>query len=82
MITLSLSFGLLAECVNIPTTNNQFNVISGRHIKSIKDIVKVLQGKGKEENKKLEGTSFGFHKFAIFDYPVFFLERIFVSNFF
>ena len=75
-ITLCISIGLLAECIFIPGTNQYVNV-SNKYVKSIKDIIKNVQGKGKEENKKLEGTSFGFLKFAIFDYPIMFLERIF-----
>jgi len=41
-------------------------------------VLKFLQGKSKEENKKIEGTSFGFPKMALLDYPVIYLEKIFV----
>jgi hypothetical protein len=39
-------------------------------------LIKGLQGKGKDENKKLEGSNFGFQKFGIVDYPLLYLERL------
>ena len=53
--------------------------VNNSMIKFVKDVVKSLQGKGKEENRKLEGNSFGFLKNGILDYPIIFLERLFVS---
>jgi fused-like protein len=73
-VTLSLSFGLLCECINISQT---FFVFNPKFIKLIKEIVKGIQGRGKEENKKIEGTSFGFPRNAILDYPFMYLEKIF-----
>jgi fused-like protein len=52
-------------------------VFNTKFIKLIKEIVKGTQGRGKEENKKIEGTSFGFPKNAILDYPFIYLEKIF-----
>jgi hypothetical protein len=48
-------------------------------IKSIKDMIKAMQGRGRDENKKLEGTCFGFPKNAILDYPFLYLEKVFVK---
>ena len=38
-----------------------------------------MQGRGRDENKKIEGTVFGFPKNAILDYPLLYLEKIFVN---
>ena len=42
----------------------------------MRELIKGLQGKGKEENKKLEGSNFGFPKFGIIDYPLLYIERL------
>jgi hypothetical protein len=49
-----------------------------KFIKAIKDMIKTMQGRGRDENKKLEGTFFGFPKNAILDYPFLYLEKVFV----
>jgi hypothetical protein len=41
-------------------------------------MVRAMQGRGRDENKKIEGTAFGFPKNAILDYPLLYLEKIFV----
>jgi hypothetical protein len=48
-------------------------------MKMIKEIIKNIQGRGREENKKVEGTSFGYPKNGLLDYPIFYLERLFVK---
>lgn len=45
-------------------------------------MIRGMQGKGKDENKKMEGTCFGFPKNAILDYPLFYLEKTFVILYF
>ena len=80
-ISLALSFGLLAECLHIENSYkfiNQISSINSKYIKSIKELVKSVQTKGKEETKKLEGTNFGFLKCTILDYCLIYLERLFV----
>jgi hypothetical protein len=52
-----------------------------KYLKSIKEIVRGTQGRGKEENKKIEGTSFSFPKTGILDYPFMYLDKIFVFFF-
>lgn len=42
-------------------------------------MIKAMQNRGREENKKLEGTCFGFPKNAILDYPFLYLEKVFVK---
>ncbi len=42
-------------------------------------MIKAMQGRGRDENKKLEGTCFGFPKNAILDYPFLYLEKVFVK---
>jgi hypothetical protein len=54
-------------------------MFSPKFIKLIKDMVRGMQGRGRDENKKIEGTCFGFPKNAILDYPMTYLEKIFVS---
>jgi len=77
-VTMSLSFGLIAELIN--SGNNvgqQYISVNARYFKAIKDITKLVQGKGRDENKKLEGTNFGFHRAGILDYPLLYLERLY-----
>jgi hypothetical protein len=45
-------------------------------------MIKGMQGRGRDENKKIEGTCFGFPKNAILDYPFLYLEKVFVSYYF
>ena len=59
---------------------NQFNTINPRYFKSIKEICKLVQGKGREENKKLEGTNFGFHRNGILDYAFIYLEKLYRTS--
>lgn len=47
-------------------------------IKAVKDIIRSVHGKGREENKKIEGTGFGYPKNGLLDYAIFYLDRIFV----
>jgi len=75
-----LAIGLIIECLNLPANiSNNFIIINPKLFRIIKDVIKFLQGKSKEENKKIEGTSFGFPRMALLDYPVIYLEKIFVS---
>jgi len=62
-----------------PNVSNNFIIINPKLFRTIKDVIKFLQGKSKEENKKIEGTSFGFPRMALLDYPVIYLEKIFVK---
>jgi hypothetical protein len=55
-------------------------IFNQKFIKSIKDMIRGMQGRGRDENKKLEGTCFGFPKNSILDYPLIYLEKIFVSS--
>ncbi len=59
---------------------SQFININPKYFKSIKEVCKLIQGKGREENKKLEGTNFGFHRHGILDYPFIYLERLYKSS--
>lgn len=69
----------MIECLNIPANiSTNFIIISSKLFRTIKDVIRYLQGKSKEENKKIEGTSFGFPKIALLDYPIIYLEKIFV----
>ena len=57
-------------------------MITSKLFRTIKDVIKHLQGiNSKDENKKIEGTSFGFLRMALLDYPVIYLEKIFVNFF-
>jgi hypothetical protein len=70
----------MIECLNIPANiSSNFILINSKLFRTIKDVIKYLQGKSKEENKKIEGTSFGFPKIALLDYPIIYLEKIFVK---
>jgi len=54
-------------------------IFNQKFIKIIKDLIRGIQGRGRDENKKIEGTCFGFPRNAIFDYPLNYLEKIFVN---
>lgn len=54
-------------------------IFNQKFIKSIKDMTRGMQGRGRDENKKIEGTCFGFPKNAILDYPFMYIEKIFVN---
>jgi hypothetical protein len=56
-------------------------IFNPKFIKSIKEVIKNTQGRGREENKKLEGTCFGFLKNAILDYPLCYLDKVFVKKY-
>jgi hypothetical protein len=53
-------------------------IFNSKFIKIMKDMVRGMQGRGRDENKKIEGTCFGFPKNSILDYPMMYLEKIFV----
>jgi hypothetical protein len=72
---MSIAFGLHTECA---TMTSNFLVFNNKYLKSIKEIVRGTQGRGKEEYKKIEGTSFSFPKTGILDYPFMYLDKIFV----
>lgn len=59
---------------------NQFVSVNGRYLKLIKETCKLVQGKGRDENKKLEGTNFGFHRYGILDYPFIYIEKLYKSS--
>ena len=77
-MTFSVTVGLVAELLSSShlSTQLQMSFLSPKLYKNIKELIKNLQGKGKEENKKLEGSNFGFQKFGIIDYPLFYLEKL------
>jgi hypothetical protein len=50
-------------------------------MQSIVEAVRILQGRGKEELKKIEGTQFGFHTKGLIDYLFIYLDTVFVSFF-
>lgn len=75
--TLSLAFGLISECM----ANGTMLVFNTKFMKSIKEIIKNIQGRGREENKKIEGTCFGFPRNALLDYPIAYLEKTLVYTY-
>ena len=78
LITMSIAFGLHTECIGM---SSNFYMFNAKYLKSIKEIVRGIQGRGKEENKKIEGTSFSFPKTGILDYAFMYLDKIFVIFF-
>ena len=70
---LCLSFGLLAECL---TLNSNCYTFDAKILKKIKEMIRNSRGRGRDENKKLEGTQFGYLNTAILDYLLFYLEKI------
>lgn len=74
MITLCLTLGLISE--GYPSSN--LLVFNPKLLKSVRDIIRAVQGKGREENKKIEGTGFGYQKNGLLDYAIYYLDRIFV----
>ncbi len=77
-MTFAVTIGLIAELITssyLPT-NLQITFLSPKLYKNIRELIKGLQGKGREENKKLEGSNFGFQKFGIIDYPLVYLEKL------
>lgn len=79
-VTINLSFGLISELISHPSLGSQFIAINQKHFKTIKEAVKLVQGKGREENKKLEGTNFGFHRRGIIDYSMIYLEKLYKAG--
>lgn len=45
-------------------------------MKAIKEMIRNALGKGKDDNKKLEGTSYCYLSTALLDYPLQYLEKI------
>ena len=70
---LCLSFGLLAECLSL---NPSYYIFDAKILKKIKEMIRNSRGRGRDENKKLEGTQFGYLNIAILDYLLFYLEKI------
>ena len=70
---LCLTFGLLSECMAM---SSKFNIFNPKFLKIIKETIRNSPGRGRDENKKLEGTSFGYPSIAILDYPLLYLEKI------
>ena len=70
---LCLSFGLLAECL---TLNTNCYIFDAKILRKIKEMIRNSRGRGRDENKKLEGTQFGYLNTAILDYLLFYLEKI------
>ena len=71
---LCLSFGLLAELINL---GNNFLIFNGKlYLKKIKEMIRNSPGRGRDDNKKLEGTQFGYLNIAILDYPLIYLSKI------
>ena len=70
---LCLSFGLLAECL---TSNSNYYTMDAKILNKIKEMIRNSRGRGRDENKKLEGTQFGYLNTAILDYLLFYLEKI------
>ena len=77
IITLCLSFGLLAECL---VSNTNYYIFDAKILRKIKEMIKNSRDRDKSreenKNKKLEGTQFGYLNTAILDYPLFYLEKI------
>ena len=73
---LCLSFGLLAECL---TSNLNYYIFDAKILKKIKEMIRNSRGRGRDENKKLEGTQFGYLNIAILDYLLFYLEKIILT---
>ena len=72
---LCLSFGLLAECL---TSNSNYYIFDAKILRKIKEMIRNSRGRGRDENKKLEGTQFGYLNTAILDYLLFYLEKIII----
>ena len=70
---LCLTFGLLSEAL---TLNPNFKIFNSKLMKKIKEMIRNSPGRGRDENKKLEGTQFGYLNNTILDYPLFYLEKI------
>lgn len=70
---LCLTFGLLSECMSL---SNTFIMFNPKYVKMIKEIIRNAKGKGRDDNKKLEGTGLGYLHTAILDYPIMYLEKI------
>ena len=70
---LCLSFGLLAECLE---SNSNYYIFDAKILRKIKEMIRNSRGRGRDENKKLEGTQFGYLNTAILDYLLFYLEKI------
>ena len=70
---LCLSFGLLAECLS---SNGDYYIFDAKILKKIKEMIRNSRGRGRDENKRLEGTQFGYLNTAILDYLLFYLEKI------
>lgn len=73
-----MTIGLIAELIASPwvPTNLQVSFLSPKLYKNMRELIKGLQGKGKDENKKLEGSYFGFQKYGILDNPLLYMERL------
>lgn len=74
MTVLSLTLGLIGECISY----SNILIFNPKLVKSVKDIIKTIQGKGREENKKIEGTGFGYPRNGLIDYSVMYLDRVYV----
>ena len=72
---LCLSFGLLSECLS---SNSNYYIFDSKILKKIKEMIRNSRGRGRDENKKLEGTQFGYLNTAILDYLLFYLEKIII----
>ena len=70
---LCLSFGLLAECLS---SNSNYYTMDVKILNKLKEMIRNSRGRGRDENKKLEGTQFGYLNTAILDYLLFYLEKI------
>lgn len=70
---LCLTFGLFAECISI---GSNFIVFNTKFMKSIKEMIRNAPGKGRDDNKKIEGTAYCYLSTALLDYPMQYLEKI------
>ena len=70
---LCLSFGLLAEAFTI---NSKFYIFNSKLLRKIKEMIRNSQALGREQNKKIEGTQFGYLGTAILDYPLYYVEKV------
>ena len=70
---LCLTFGLLSESLSL---NPNLRIFNSKLMKKIKEMIRNSPGRGRDENKKLEGTQFGYLNNTILDYPLFYLEKI------
>ncbi len=66
-------FELLEECL---TLNANCYTFDAKILRKINEMIRNSRGRGRDENKKLEGTQFGYLNTAILNYLLFYLEKI------